>query len=388
MKRLITILTLALLTISMSAQTVKDLQKQQQQIQAQIKQTNQLLQQTKKNETATVNKLTLLNKNIADRKRLIKSINNEISTLDNDMHNLRQRRNQLQTELEALQADYARLVRETHYADMQASPLLFLFSAQNFQQLIRRIRYMSEFTAYRKQQVARIRDTQNEIDIQNNLLQERKDDRQVALKNQQREKDNLSRDERKQQQMLTSLKQKKQDLTAQLKKQQKKADDLNKQIEAAIRKQTQSTSSLTPEQKLIAGGFEKNQGKLPWPIEKGFISGYFGTHKHPVYENVTINNKGIYLQTSAGSSARAVYEGEVSACMKLGNTYAVIVQHGNYRSVYSNLKDICVQKGSKITAKQKLGTIYSDPEEDNKTELYFQIYRDRELLNPGLWLAQ
>lgn len=388
MKRLITILTLALLTISMSAQTVKDLQKQQQQIQAQIKQTNQLLQQTKKNETATVNKLTLLNKNIADRKRLIKSINNEISTLDNDMHNLRQRRNALQTELEALQADYARLVRETHYADMQASPLLFLFSAQNFQQLIRRIRYMSEFTAYRKQQVARIRDTQNEIDIQNNLLQERKNDRQVALKNQQREKDNLSRDERKQQQMLTSLKQKKKDLTAQLKKQQKKADDLNKQIEAAIRKQTQSTSSLTPEQKLIAGGFEKNQGKLPWPIEKGFISGYFGTHKHPVYENVTINNKGIYLQTSAGSSARAVYEGEVSACMKLGNTYAVIVQHGNYRSVYSNLKDICVQKGSKITAKQKLGTIYSDPEEDNKTELYFQIYRDRELLNPGLWLAQ
>lgn len=388
MKRLITILTLALLTISMSAQTVKDLQKQQQQIQAQIKQTNQLLQQTKKNETATVNKLTLLNKNIADRKRLIKSINNEISTLDNDMHNLRQRRNELQTELEALQADYARLVRETHYADMQASPLLFLFSAQNFQQLIRRIRYMSEFTAYRKQQVARIRDTQNEIDIQNNLLQERKDDRQVALKNQQREKDNLSRDERKQQQMLTSLKQKKKDLTAQLKKQQKKADDLNKQIEAMIRKQTQSTSSLTPEQKLIAGGFEKNQGKLPWPIEKGFISGYFGTHKHPVYENVTINNKGIYLQTSAGSSARAVYEGEVSACMKLGNTYAVIVQHGNYRSVYSNLKDICVQKGSKITAKQKLGTIYSDPEEDNKTELYFQIYRDRELLNPGLWLAQ
>lgn len=388
MKRLITILTLALLTISMSAQTVKDLQKQQQQIQAQIKQTNQLLQQTKKNETATVNKLTLLNKNIADRKRLIKSINNEISTLDNDMHNLRQRRNELQTELEALQADYARLVRETHYADMQASPLLFLFSAQNFQQLIRRIRYMSEFTAYRKQQVARIRDTQNEIDIQNNLLQERKDDRQVALKNQQREKDNLSRDERKQQQMLTSLKQKKKDLTAQLKKQQKKADDLSKQIEAMIRKQTQSTSSLTPEQKLIAGGFEKNQGKLPWPIEKGFISGYFGTHKHPVYENVTINNKGIYLQTSAGSSARAVYEGEVSACMKLGNTYAVIVQHGNYRSVYSNLKDICVQKGSKITAKQKLGTIYSDPEEDNKTELYFQIYRDRELLNPGLWLAQ
>jgi len=123
-------------------------------------------------------------------------------------------------------------------------------------------------------------------------------------------------------------------------------------------------------------------------VEKGFISGFFGTHQHPVYEHVTVNNKGIYIQTTAGSEARAVFDGEVSSCIVLGSTYAVIVQHGNYRTVYSNLKSLKVKQGDKVKAKDKLGTILSNTDEDNKTELYFQIYKDRTLQNPSLWLAQ
>ncbi len=388
MKKILLIFTLLIGTLYLGAETVKDLQRQQQQIQQQIQQTNQMLQQTKKNETATVNKLNLINENIRSRKKLIQSINSEITTLNKDIRSLQVRRNDLQQQLEALQDDYARLVRQTHYADIQASPLLFLFSSQSFQQLIRRIRYLNEFTQYRKQQVARIRATQNEIDLQNELLQERRSTKKTALASQQREKDNLTRDERKQQKMLTDLKKRKTDLTAQLKKQQKKADELNRKIDDMIRRQTQTTTTLTPEQKLIAGGFEANQGKLPWPVEKGFISGSFGTHTHPVYENVTINNKGVYLQTTTGMVARSVYEGQVTSCIKLGNTYAVIVQHGNYRSVYSNLQELKVKQGDNLKAKQAIGIIYSDPEEDNKTELYFQIYKDRTLLNPSLWLAQ
>lgn len=389
MKRLFALLSIfCLFGLTGYAQSVKELQRQQQQIQSQIQETNKLLQQTKKNETATVNKLNLITKNISDRKRLINTISREINAIDNDMKRLTNQRNALQVELEGYKADYAELVRRTHYADIQSSPLLFLLSSSDFQQLIRRIRYMREFTAYRKRQVEKIRATQDEIDIQNALLQDNRDQKKTALTTQQREKETLSRDERKQQKMLTELKKKKNDLAAQLKKQQKKANELNKKIDEAIRKQTQTTSTLTPEQKLIAGGFEKNKGKLPWPIEKGFISGRFGTYQHPVYEHVTVNNKGLYMQTTAGAYARAVYEGEVSSCMKLGNTYAVIVQHGNYRTVYSNLKSLSVKQGDHLTAKQKIGVIYSDAEDDNKTELYFQIYQDRTLLDPSLWLAQ
>lgn len=388
MKHWLSIIVILCCAAGMQAQTVKDLQQEQKKLQQQIQQTDKMLGETKKNEKATANKLNLLNKDIKDRKRLISNINSEINVLNRDINDLTTRRTELQSELGQLQQDYAQLVRATHYADMQASPLMFLFSADNFQQLMRRIRYMQQFQQYRKNQVAKIQQVQNDIDIQNSLLTERRETRTQALNTQKREHDNLTRTERKQQQMLNELKKKEKDLTAQLKKQQKKAEEINRKIDDLIRKQAASTTTLTKEQQLIAGGFEKNKGLLPWPVEKGFISGTFGTHPHPIYPDVTINNKGIYLQTQSGSSARAVYEGEVSACLVLGSTFAVIVQHGNYRTVYSNLDKLYVKQGDKVQPKQALGRILTDSNEDNKTELFFQIYQDRTLLNPTPWLAK
>lgn len=374
-----------LLPLLMSAQSVKELQAEQQKLQQQMKETDQMLSQTKKNEKATQNKLNLLNQDIKTRKKLISSINTEIDVLNRDISALTDRRRSLQTELEQHKAEYARMVRESHYAEMQSSPLLFLFSAKSFQQLVRRIRYMYEFRQYRKAEVSRITGIQMDIDIQNNLLSDRKADRNAALQQQQKEKAKLDANQKKQKNMLNDLKKKEKNLASQLKKQQQRADELTRKIENMIRQQTKS--SLTREQQLIAGGFEANKGRLPWPVEKGFISGYFGTHQHPVYEHVTVNNKGIYIQTVANATARAVYEGEVSGVLVLGNTYAVIVQHGNYRTVYSNLKDISVKQGDKISTKQTLGHIFTDAADDNKTELFFQIYKDRELQNPSNWIT-
>ncbi len=388
MKKLFLLHIILLVTLAVPAQSVKELQKQQRELQQQLEQTGKMLKQTKQNETATINKLNLLNNDIQTRKKLIRNIQSEISGLNNEMGQLRQKRQSLQQQLEACKEDYAKLIRETHYADMQQSPLLFLFSSNSFQQLTRRIRYMQQFAAFRKEQVQQIQQLQTEIDIQNNLLESRKSDRSVALKNQKREQDKLTSDERKQKNMLQSLKKKEKDLLAKQKEQQKKVDALNKKIEEMIAKQVRTTTTLTKEQQLIAGGFEANQGRMPWPVEKGYISGHFGKHKHPVHEHVTIDNKGIYLQTVQGASARAIYEGEVTWCAQMNGNYAVIIQHGNYRSVYSPLKSIHVKQGDKVTAKQAIGTIFTDANDDNKTELYFQIYKDRSILNPSLWLAQ
>lgn len=385
--RLIVCLVCSLLTLPLLADEVKDLQREQEQIRRELAETEQLLKETKKNETATTNKLNLLNKSIKDRKRLINGINKEIQALDHDMLRLVARRGELQVEQNRLREDYARLVRKTHYQQRMQSPLLFVLSAQNFQQLMRRMRYLRQFARYRQRQVAAIEATQADIDAQNQRLGERKTERSAALKAQQKEQEQLTRDQRKQQNMLNELKKKEKNLAAKQKKQQKRIDEINKKIDDAIRKQATKTT-LTKEQQLLAGGFEQNKGRLPWPVEKGFISGTFGQHQHPVYEHVMVNNKGIYLQTTAGSVARAVYEGEVSSCLVLGNTFAVIVQHGNYRTVYSNLRQLKVKQGDKVKAKQALGVIYSDPDDDNKTEVYFQIYKDRQLLDPTPWLAR
>jgi septal ring factor EnvC (AmiA/AmiB activator) len=388
MKRFLILHIVLLAALALPAQSVKELQKQQRELQQQLEETSKMLKQTKKNETATVNKLNLLNNDIQTRKKLIRNIQGEINGLNGEMGQLRSKRSELQKELEAHKADYARLIRETHYAEIQQSPLFFLLSSDNFQQMVRRIRYMQEFAAYRKEQVRKIESIQTEIDIQNNLLEQRRNDRSVALKSQKREQEKLTADEKKQKSMLQSLKKKEKDLLAKQKEQQKKADALNKKIEEMIAKQVRTTTTLTKEQQLIAGGFEANQGRMPWPVEKGYISGHFGKHKHPVHEHVTVDNKGIYLQTVSGASARAIYEGEVTWCAQMNGNYAVTIQHGNYRSVYSPLQSIKVKQGDKVTAKQAIGTIYTDSSEDNKTELYFQLYKDRSILNPSLWLAQ
>ena len=220
-------------------------------------------------------------------------------------------------------------------------------------------------------------------------MKENRRDRQSALQVQKREQENLARDERKQKKMLQELQKKEKDLLAQQKKQQKRMNELNKKIDELINKDVKRTAStLTKEEKLLAGGFEKNQGRLPWPTEKGFISGQFGIQQHPTLAHVTVNNRGIYIQTTSGSNARSVYEGEVSAIFVSDGQNVVIVKHGNYRTVYSNLTTLYVKTGDKLTAKQKIGKIYTDPDNDNRTELFFQVRRDTDVLDPSLWLAQ
>ena len=373
-----------------AADSVKDLQKKQRQLQAEIEQTNKMLKQTKKDESATMNKLQLLNQNIKTQKKLIHTLDSEITALNREMKRLSNTRDSLQVILERYKADYAQMVRQSHYARMQQSPLLFLLASDSFQQLARRTRYLQEFAHFRQEQVRRIENTQAEIDTQNELLETNKADKQAALSTRKREQANLQRDERKQKNMLNQLKSKEKDLNKQIKQKQKKVDELNRKIDEMVRKQTEKASktTLTKEQQLIAGGFEANKGRLPWPVEKGMISGHFGKQQHPVYSQVTMDNKGIYIQTTAGTKARAVYKGEVTSCFMVGGTYAVIVQHGNYRTVYSNLSKLSVKQGDKVDTKQAIGTIFTDPEQDQKTELYFQIYKDKNIQNPELWIAK
>lgn len=393
MKRIITYILIGLLgligPINAQKQSVNDLRKQRENTLRELEKTGKMLNETKKSETATLNKLNLLSKDIATRKRLITNINSEIEALNSEMDELSGKRDSLQQTLETLKADYANLVRQTHYQDMMQSPLLFVLRAEDFNQAMRRIRYLQEFQRYRKEQVARIENTQAEIDIQTGLLESNRVEKEQTLDYQRRETENLARDERKHQTMLQQLKKKEKNLLAQQRKQQKKADELNRKIEDIIKQQAarQKGQRMTKEQQLIAGGFEKNKGRLPWPVEKGMVSGEFGVHPHPTLPKVTVNNKGIYIQTTRGAAVRAVYEGEVTSCFVMGGTNAVIIQHGNYRTVYTGLATISVKKGDKVKTKQTIGTVFTDPDNDNKTEMFFQVWMDKDIQNPSLWLA-
>jgi len=453
-QKFIVVAILSVLVCSLQAQSVKELEKQRNKTLQLLESTSKMLNETKKSQRSSLNKLTIINKNIVERKTLINNIGKEINELDGEVQRLNQEKRLLENRLSTLKRDYARLVQEAHLNRSVYTKIMFVLSANSFDQSYRRLRYLQEYSDYRKQQVRKIENVKTQIVVKSDSLNKNKQTKVEVVKQKEVEANKLTNDEKKEKGMLTDLKKKEKKLMADLKKQQKIANDLNNKIariiaeeirkaelkrkaeqeRAAVEErkrlaaeekrrlaaeqknkgtksstpstkpstkkeekelatsapvQSASVSMLTKEEKLISGNFSANSGRLPWPTDKGFISGHYGVHPHPVLKHVTTNNKGVYIQTPSGTNARAVFEGEVTQRFSIpGSNNAVIIKHGEYRTVYANLTSIYVNIGDKVSAKQSIGKIYTDGDNDNKTELYFQIYKGRTLLNPEGWIAR
>jgi murein hydrolase activator len=392
-------------------QSIAELEEKKKQALENLAQTNKLLNETQKSKQGSVNKINLIKRNIKERKTVIQSLNGQIDALERNIGVLRTEKQQLEERLRYLKADYAKLIRETHVRRNHFSPLLFILSSDNAGQAYRRFRYLQEFSDYRKKQAFEIQRVTAQLAVKEKNLTNDVDKKERVLTEKEREAKKLESDRQQESKMLTQLQKKEKKLKDQQKKQQRQANELNNKIQkliaAEIRKDEErrrqaanesakesgkpvpTTFEMSKDEKLIAGNFEKNKGRLPLPVEKGFISGHFGVQPHPVLKHVTTNNKGIYIQAPSGSSARAVFEGVVTQCFMVpGSNSAVIVKHGNYRTVYSNLTEIYVKEGDKVSTKQRIGKIFVDTENDNKTELYLMIYRDTSIQNPELWLAR
>ena len=412
MKKFVSFLIVSLCLLQpLFPQSIAELEEKKKQALENLAQTNKLLNETQKLKQGSVNKINLIKRNIKERKTVIQSLNGQIDALERNIGVLRTEKQQLEERLRYLKADYAKLIRETHVRRNHFSPLLFILSSDNAGQAYRRFRYLQEFSDYRKKQAFEIQRVTAQLAVKEKNLTNDVDKKERVLTEKEREAKKLESDRQQESKMLTQLQKKEKKLKDQQKKQQRQANELNNKIQkliaAEIRKDEErrrqaanqsakesgkpvpTTFEMSKDEKLVAGNFEKNKGRLPLPVEKGFISGHFGVQPHPVLKHVTTNNKGIYIQAPSGSSARAVFEGVVTQCFMVpGSNSAVIVKHGNYRTVYSNLTEIYVKEGDKVSTKQRIGKIFVDTENDNKTELYLMIYRDTSIQNPELWLAR
>jgi septal ring factor EnvC (AmiA/AmiB activator) len=485
----ILILVLFGFILPIQAQSIKELESQRKQTLKNLETTNILLKETKKSQRSSLNKLSIISKNINERNVLIKNISSEIGKLDEQIGQLDHEKVKLETNLKKLKADYIKLIHEEQLNRSLSAKIMFVLSAKSFDQSYRRLRYLQEYSDYRKEQVRKIEGIKVQITHKNDSLQLHKTTKVKVINLKETETKNLTKSKIQEKMLLTDLQKKEKKLRADQKIQQKKANDLNNKIttiiaaeirkaeakrtaeqkkkfyaqkaeeakqsaeaKRAVEKEKQlaleraaerrrlaekknaktkseasraevkaakkaeakakaearaaatetskatetakaasstSVSMLTKEETLLSGNFERNLGRLPWPTTNGFISGHYGIQPHPVLKHVTTNNKGIYIQTPVGSSARVVFEGVVTQRMFIpGNNNMVIIQHGNYRTVYANLTQIFVSVGDHVTAKQPIGKIYTDDESDNKTELYFQIWYGRNLQNPENWIAR
>lgn len=380
-------------------QTKKDLENKKKQLQAEIEKTNQLLNETKKNKKLSLNQLVMLNKKISVREELIATINGEISELNKQIVENNESIKGLQNDLAKLKSEYAKLIYYAYKNQDAYSRLVFIFAASDFEQAFMRLKYLQQYSDYRHKQAERILSTKKNLNEKVQSLEERKSDQRVLLSSQEVEKHNLTSEKTEKEQVFSELQQQESKLKKDLEKKKQDAKKLQQAIQRIIEKELEKQLSqapkgkpksqkliLTPEAQLLSSSFATNKNKLPWPVAKGVISERFGTHPHPLMPNIDINNNGIDITTNNGSLTRAVFDGEVTGIANIpGAGQLVIIRHGDFLSVYANLKDVYVKSGEKIKTKQNIGSIIFD-EDDSKTVLHFEIWKGQTKLDPEGWL--
>ncbi len=361
---------------------------------------NALLSNTKRKETNVLNELKDIDDKINTREDLIAAIESESNELGNEIYLNQLEINQNKRDLVALKKDYADMIYKSYKSKSQNSRIMFLLSSENFFQGYKRFQYMKQYTAFRKKQGDEIQQKTTELQVLTDSLQVKKDQKKTLLDIKKKEQSVIEKEKKSKENLLTQVKQKENKYKKQIRQFQKEENRINAQIDKLIRdaitasnkksgntsKTASTTFALTPEAKELASKFELNKGKLDWPVEKGYVSTFYGKQPHPIVKSTTIQSNGVRITTNEGSKARAVFNGTVLAVQVMGgNKKMVYIQHGNYITVYKNLETVYVNTGDKVTTKQEIGTIFTD-KITGKTILSFVLTNNAKTLNPASWI--
>ncbi|MFM1875498.1 MAG: hypothetical protein RL266_1235 [Bacteroidota bacterium] len=401
-KLLLVSAVLTLFCAMATAQSKSDLEKQKQQLLKDIEFTNKLLNETEKNKQATLGELNLLSSKINKRQQLINTILREVELVERQIDETKGVVSSLKEDLQRLRDEYALMLYHTYKNQSQYDRLMFILSSEDFNQAYKRIKYFQQYAKHRQQQAEAIEATRKALESRNDELAAKKLNMAYLVEDKEKEKIQLSTEKEQQDKMIGTLKKKEGELRKQLEQKQRDAKKLEKAIariiEEEIRKAkekavktggttTKSGFALTPVELELSGKFSNDEGKLPWPAERGVITSSFGEHPHPTLPSIKIENNGIDITTDKGAKARAVYEGTVSAVVSIPGAHkAVIVRHGEFLSVYANLENVIVKMGDKLTVKQELGTVVTG-REDGRTVLHFEIWKGATKLNPANWIV-
>jgi murein hydrolase activator len=411
-------------SVQVFAQSKAELEARRKEIMEAIEETQQQLEITKKDKNATIGQLRALQNKLAERQRLISNINSEIGNIDQNIKSSSNEISVLQANLEQLKMRYAQSVRYAYQGRSSYDLLVYVFSAEDFNEAMRRMKYLKKYREYQEQQVAQIRKTEDQIKNKIGVLNVEKQQKDMLLTDQVQQKQVLQQETSETDKVVKELKGKEKQLLAEIERNKKIVTRVNKAIQQVIqreielarekaeqeqkKKPTNATANTgggtkrkvevanaapllsTPEAIALSNNFESNRGKLPWPVEKGFVSDHFGLHPHPIAKDVIMDNKGVDIRTSAGAGARAVFEGTVSTAMYInGGGWTVMVNHGNFFTVYSGLQSVSVKTNQKVSTKQALGVVgandYGEP------TMHFEIWKvgkGSTALNPEAWIAR
>lgn len=432
MRRLFCLLTacfcLCLPLLAQSSKAIKELETRRGELQRRIAASEALLQTTSSDVGSQLKGLAALSGQIEERKRYILALNRDMEAIDHQLSALGRTVTRLQQELKEKKDRYAASVRYLQQHRTIQEKMMFIFSAQNLAQMYRRLRYVREYADFQRKQGEDIMQQQKEIDRQRNELLQLREAKGKLLQDRKREQELLEAREQEKTALVENLRRKQRGLQQELKRQRREAAQLNERIdrliaeeiekarkraeeearrEAARRKKAEEAEqrkttavdsdsggksaaagayALDKADRQLSGSFASNQGKLPAPITGSFlVVSHYG--RYTVLRNVVLDNKGIDLQGHPGAQARAVFNGKVAAVFQLNGLFNVLVRHGAYISVYCNLSHALVKVGDSVATRQVLGDIFSDPADNGRTVLHFQLRKETQKLNPEQWIA-
>ena len=384
---------------------VQALEKQRKEALAEVERINGLIAQTQATTKDYLRRLNLLSEQILSRKKVISLLGQEVEAINAQMNEMSQQIRRLEGELKEKQQNYGKSVRSMYRRQASQDKLLFILSAENFAQSLRRLRYLREYAAWQKRQASEIVEKQTEITQKRNALTQTRQEKQQLLAQQEKERKQLQTEENNQQKEVKALNKKKSQLQAQLREKRKQAQQLDRLIQEQIAREIAEANrkkaankqrkadvkggyAMTKAEKALSDNFASNRGRLPYPVAGSYtIVSRFGEQQHEQLKYVRTNNNGIDIQTTPGTDARAVFKGVVTRIFTVpGFNHSIIVRHGNYLTVYSNLSQVYVKTGDQVDTRQALGRIFSDPEEHNATILHFQLWKEKTKLNPAPWL--
>lgn len=433
MKRLIVIFCICLCTCTLSAQTtrkIRQLEKQRNELKQQIAESETLLQSTKKDVKSQLGNLALISGQIEERQKYIQTIESDVNSIQQEINRLEKDLVRLQKELGEKRQKYEQSVKYLYRNKSIQDKLMFIFSAENFGQMYRRLRYVREYADYQRLQGIQVQRKQKQVTEKAISLKNSRKAKEDLLKQGEAEKAKLEAQEQERKQILSGLQKKQRSIQSELAKKRRSADKLNAQIDRLIEEEIEKArkraeeearrkaeearkaaeaakgasgtsaakteTGKTPVEKLeaykvdsedrrLSSAFEKNKGILPVPITGPYVVvGHYGQYQVKGLRNVKLDNKGMDIKGKAGANARAIFDGEVSAVFQYNGLTNVLVRHGSYISVYCNLSTVRVKKGSLVRARDVLGEVHTNA--DGETILHFQLRKETVKLNPELWI--
>mgnify|MGYP003110232315 CR=1 FL=1 len=377
----------------------QELEERRQALRTEIKQINELLFKDKTKQKSQISLIEDVNYRVNVRKNLIQVTNQQANLLTREINDNQNKITELRDELETLKASYAKMIETSYKSKSEQSRVMFLLSSTNFKQAYKRVQYLNQYANYQKEQGESIKTKTAELQETNTDLLRQKADKQKLIDENRVAQRELEKELVQHRELMASINKNLTNYTAQIRKKQSEADKIDREIEKIIREaiaasnkkagKTTTASSgfaLTPEAAALAKDFVSNKGKLLWPVEKGVVKVRYGKQPSPLVPSVMIQSTGVRIATEKNAQVRAVFNGEVLRVIssKNGNP-TLLIQHGNYITAYSNMAKIYVKKGDKVSTKQPVGEVFTNPA-NGETILSFSVFKETKTVNPAEWI--